>query len=45
MRHPQLSLRAVPAGEQHITQGEYEYYHYMQDRIDDNVRPAATEAT
>ena len=29
---------SVPGGTLHVVQGDYEYYHYMQDRFDDNVR-------
>jgi hypothetical protein len=40
LRNPHTTLRNDPQvkGTLHLVQGDYDYYHYMQDKFDDNVR-------
>jgi len=40
LRNPHTTLHNDPVikGTLHLVQGDYDYYHYMQDKFDDNVR-------
>lgn len=40
LRNPHTSIKYKPldGGQIELVKGDYDYYHYMQDKMDDNVR-------
>lgn len=35
--HEGLPVESATGGQQYLIQGSYEYYHYLQDKVADNV--------